>query len=239
MDRVGRAPLGFFRGEGGILSRQLPRQPVGRVVGLARTGPHEPRGHTADDHRRQCGHSLLYREASARLPGPGAQDHQQQGDRYDETARPYRPGGGGRHHDHVGLLLQERAPRNGQDLGGEHQDHGGRRQQVEVPLGRRSTECQQGLPDQQPAQQQARGQAARPLAAHRPGTDPELQDDSQGHHAEDAAERAFQRRLVYPARGPSRFSRRGAVRRRRCPLHWPRRYQSEPTCRSRSKSVFV
>ena len=148
VDRIGRTPLGFFRGEGGILDRELPGQLVGRVVGLARTRPHEPRGHTGHDHRGPRGHRLLHRKARARLPEPSAQDHQQQGDGYGETGgRPYRPGGGGRHHHHVCLLLQERAPRHGQDPGRDHQDHRGRRQQVEVPLGRRPTERQQGLSD--------------------------------------------------------------------------------------------
>jgi hypothetical protein len=105
MDRISRAPLGFFGGEGSILGRHLLREPVGIGIGSART------------RTRTRTHEAWSREVAGRMPGTGAQDHQQEGDRHDQTVRPRRPGGGSRYGHHIGGLLQERAPRRGQDPG--------------------------------------------------------------------------------------------------------------------------
>ena len=85
VDRIGRTSLGFFCGEGGILDRQLPRQLVGRVVGLARASTSMSRAADAsDDTVASCGRPpARYRQlADQEIPRPGRKDNEQNGDQH-------------------------------------------------------------------------------------------------------------------------------------------------------------
>ena len=122
---VGCAPLGFLRGQGRVLARQPPGQPVGAVVGVPGSRAHEPGGDACQRHGGKRGDRLLGGKAAGRVPGAGGKDDEQDGDRHHQSPGPHRPGGGPGDAEHVGVLADEGTSGHGQDPDGQHQARGG------------------------------------------------------------------------------------------------------------------